>query len=558
MEVSRYARNVTKCPKVPKSEKQVPEQDQKISRVGQGFLRRCGSLNWHPPYKIAACSHHDAHRVREAARAIIPPPINLLDCRELAKTPSPVPMGDNNTIYTDTIQKDKYLIDYIEGDHLTLKVISTDGMAVAKSFLQLLKEKDLSKCKKVELRVYHAVDLQLLTMYLAAPPENFEHRFGGGVNPKERELHIALHNEGVSQLFNLITCTVNGRCSLLQEVIPYFKAKVAFAIKDVHVEENLKDFLQKEADKNIGRLAELFPSRKDDFLAHVEEIKRYISDNVRDDIDAEDTLTPRPQTVSKRTVNLDDQQVSKIIRGGVLYSKSDETTHLSVDSDTIVIVDAGSPSLAAALKKIRLKNSCSKVKVFLTHFHYDHTASLKKILETCEDLEVDLDIYIPEKCLFQSMGYFISHPEVIEILERNTDIKVHYCGKEPQSFENTTFYPLDPPVVIEHFINSRGYVQVVDGRAILYSGDINPQPGKSKEDTIQGVYEYLAEMIDLAIENGGEVIDAFIDVGHFPNDLYSKDLQEMFNALPQHYFGFPLSIHKCHQKNNLRCELEVI
>lgn len=483
----------------------------------------------------------------------------------------------------NAISIDQHIESNISNGELTLKLKSADGVAIGKAFMQLMSKIDITKCHAVTLNVNSAADLQFVTMYLAAPPgKEFTKRFGSDLpEGMGRKLIINLQNQKASnQIFNLITNTVNGKCGLLQDFIPYFAADVEFKMP-TGSKDNLMHQLSGSIDAMKANIKKSDLTAWDKTKAFAEldgtkyEIEDYINSHVVFDRKLEDAHVikslPRVQNVSNR-------EIEDIINGKTMHVRSDETTHISLEEDTIVLVDAGNPSTSRYVEKLARSSDADKLSIFLTHFHNDHTAGLKETLRVAKENGLKVDINIPQNIIFQSVGFFATNYPDLDFASFNiipmseTEVALITDVAQVEMFST--------PPSISHFITSKGFVQSNGESARCYSGDINPgafDPQTQKPyrtgKLVEGLSSYFSELITSAARTGAKKVDVFVDRDHFLmnppawtfiNDFFKGNVafyQNKYNVTDAvvlaEDLGIKLNYHFDHEKNNVGYDIGV-
>ncbi|PIS31405.1 hypothetical protein COT42_01160 [Candidatus Saganbacteria bacterium CG08_land_8_20_14_0_20_45_16] len=110
-----------------------------------------------------------------------------------------------------TLRHEEVLNHDISDGVFRLDVITRDGVAAGKALLQLIQIVEITTCYEAVVNIEGPVDLQFLTMYLAAlPGADFPKRFGSSSRVAERKLTINLIGGSSAEIFNLITNTQNG------------------------------------------------------------------------------------------------------------------------------------------------------------------------------------------------------------------------------------------------------------------------------------------------------------------------------------------------------------
>jgi len=473
----------------------------------------------------------------------------------------PIPPRPPITLQCLNIRAEEHLGYEISNGRLTLDVRTPDGIAAGKSFMQLMNSVDITGCSEAEVNLEMPSDLQFLIMYLAAPPgKEFMARFGSHESVSSRRVTVNLPNGAADALFNLITNTTNNKCALLQD-IPSFKAEVVFRVPEEEIPA-----LRQKARNAVTGLRKALPSQYHEQLTEkLAEIEAYIDQNVvalPEELTGRNSLRPGPANL-RRTRELSREQISRLLDSGTtLATESDETTHISLEGNTMVLVDAGNPATATYVNALAEAARPREVKIFLTHFHADHTNGLAETLSTLRSRGINVELIIPEETLFQAMGYFTSNIKVLNTINSSARINIRTMapGQELAINTSSSMHVMAPPASIGHYITSRGYVQInQEGQARCYSGDINPGPfnpatGKAYTDqeVQEGLRSYFFGLVRRAERQGAREVDLFIDYGHFPPPLqeYITGVleQDLSNYCRVNRMGF--NLHRNHQKNN--------
>lgn len=219
-----------------------------------------------------------------------------------------------------------------------------------------------------------------------------------------------------------------------------------------------------------------------------------------------------------------------ITEADVIMCPSDETTHVFHDGTTIYVIDAGSRALRKTLKDIKTKvEGITSIQLFATHFHDDHMQALTA-LASDDELAPLITLRVSKHEVMEVYGWFVANYDIVKKAEGGFKIAVEFFdGVASQPFEVGTYnvrpYHADKgdefDVQMRHFLACTSYVFTKGDKALIFSGDLNPQFSDeySAERDFKPYRQKIINNLDAeAISN----VHFFDDYGHFGTDYIEQ------------------------------------
>lgn len=456
----------------------------------------------------------------------------------------------------EVIDPADHILVSIHENEVKISLIGSDGIANGKSFLPLLRRVDASTCAKTILDVRTAVDSQFVTMYLAAPPgPDFFKRIGGGLDPKikkELEIHLS-HPESARVLLSALTNSFRDQISLLPDAMG-FDVKIIAGSEPAEVIKALETQLVETAHRLNARGLGMPESRISGIRLLLKEYLQTRLCHGELPVSATAELATVAAVALPRTVHVSDSAIRAVLGGSTFHVETDETAHVSVAGNAIVVVDAGNPTTPAVIRGLKTHDpSLSHLHIYLTHCHFEHVAALAETLRQAQACGISERIlYVPESAQFQILGFASAHPE---FLDSSFDIRIIPDSGIVPHEGSYRMHMLTPPAELTHFIPSRAFLALSAAhpeRARLFTGDINPKAGKPEivgPEAVHALGDFLRTVATQLIHDGVNQLELFMDYGHFNPMTQTLNL-ELINTM-RHEFEGKLSIvpYYDHQKD---------
>lgn len=398
------------------------------------------------------------------------------------------------------------------GSKAELTLLSRDGVAIGKAFLQLLEQGEtLSDVNEIVINASSTADLQFITNYLVCPPgKEFAQRFQGN------KITVRLHNfKAALQLPALITTAGMGKdadevCSILPEL---FRKDVQYEIVET-TKMNRANLLKqlKRTDKELDKRADLSPELKTNIRKTLQQIKEYITSDKLVFINKNQTFEQR--TLQGHRAYANQSYVKELLAGKTLYVESDEITHLKLLDKTLYVIDTGNPSTVAYVKALLKQDpECIKeVVIMQTHFHNDHCARLPELLSFIRKNRLPTKLVFNKDLHHQFAGFLMTN---LRVFRNNPQLKILPIAEGTTKEASFSLFN-DSPDLIRHYIQSSGYFLQNGDNAMFFTGDINPPVGNnSSEKIVVAVYDYFLNILQKTLDKKISRLDIFADAGHF-------------------------------------------
>lgn len=447
-----------------------------------------------------------------------------------------------------------YLSLAVSGSHATIKVKGSkdnNGIDVASDLIRAMRNVDLTRVSSVTVKVVNSMNLQFITMYLAAPPgADFPLRVGANLEKGATKVMVLhLSGEAAKQLADLACNSSPFSVATLPElfgfIIRYETGGGEMPEDEVHTFRGMRPTLQQNIDDTCAFLRFVQPDLEDDWVEHHGALGEYFTNKVQYDLTAEDFqgMPVAAAPVSEEELKIPKEHVRGVIEEGkTLHVRTDQTTHIFMLDDkgvtSPVLVDCGNPATADYIKELLMYTNASRVLINLTHLHADHAGkNLVKTIKAVTDTGRQVILNGARTETRQWFGFISSNIEELLPLMKEGKVGINFMnvdGRFVGLTSSSRIAVMGTSAAISHYIVSVGYVIRDDssGKVRIFSGDINPgvfnpatKAPYTPEEVTSSLVSYFNGLIAKALEENPRAvkhIDLFFDYGHFPGNVYEE------------------------------------
>jgi hypothetical protein len=394
-----------------------------------------------------------------------------------------------------------------------------------------------SKPEKFKIRVDSPEDIQMLVYYLSYPPA--EAPLLGKMTPKDGEVKINTFEYEFtekSNFYQIINLLVTGWYTIdLESVLGFFEA-------------NTKMTVPKEAQKKLNDRLDAVKEEFGDqtkIVKTVDDLKKKIDDLFTKQIlnssvdEAQKAKNQQGTTAnnSKNTLLPVVPEVNRLsdfkINGDeIIYTFTDETTHVFTQGEDVFVVDAGAQVLINGVGLLLTTPNYQNVHIFITHFHLDHVQGLAGLIQKEFNDKKKVTLHIHEVLSAEFVGWASQNWEIIGPYGQEKKFTLEVLNDaapkdKPYPFKNNKLeskhfiastswiFPAQPAVKTENNQVQGNNQKTNDGVCTkIFTGDFNAQVGDNqpqlRQDGVKGYFEHIQSIIDQTT-----CAYVFWDWGHF-------------------------------------------
>jgi hypothetical protein len=392
------------------------------------------------------------------------------------------------------------------------------GVDVGKAILNYFAEHYFKTGEKpvfdtVTLDCVGPVNFQFPSFYLAFPPNAPE-----GLLPQIGKLEIRCHTlSACHQICDVASNTMPKSLGFLQQIT---KTPI-----EIVLPREAAPLLDRRIEETWQRFQETF------------HLDRELETDLRDFLtkpifrQEEMPMLPEPHIGRQKTVHPHKSSLTAIdlLTGSTYYVGTDELSiaFLSDSKKVLNIMDAGSDIMDDVIDNLtRFNPHLKKVRLFISHFHDDHSQNLIKIMKAANRNHLEIEWVIPEAAKRELFGYLCAHlDDISELFTRSNPHATIILedGQQASTSPFSFFNVQRPPDELTHFIPSREIYHYDDqeGLGRIWLSDSNAQIGQDQEVTrlalIRQFTDCTFRMAETARAGNTPLkgVDIYYDAGHY-------------------------------------------
>jgi hypothetical protein len=446
-----------------------------------------------------------------------------------------------------------------------------NGIEISYELLEAIEKIDVTQKKKATVNITSNTNLQFISMYLVAPPgEHFLKRFGHNLAENEKpEIHFKLSPEAAVALMDA-TSSSDKYFMLLPEILYKQGVEMAIELKadtkpsgfpkeQVHTTEDSYNLLKALNENTKNALSLILNKYNKKWEEYNIGFANWLENFTASDLTPNDLsfiYQAKSNTNFKKNVPI--KEINSFVEGlsnkQTFHVTSDQTTHMFIAGNDLILVDSGFPYTAEIINKV-LKETphINNVIINITHFHADHAGlELVRAINAAASNQKKVQLNVAEESSQQLYGWLGSNQqEILPLLERAPRLQIalknNYDSLEKINDE-TFFILVQQPKSIEHFIPTNGLIITTkkQNKTRIFSADFNEgvfnpktKAKYSKTEVMIGITEYLDDLFDKAIENTkpGGTVEFYIDIGHFLPTINGTMYDDYFKFLEKQYIS---------------------